>query len=239
MSAGIPAIRSGEGRVYFYRDGLFFGGALRPDITLNGMTVGASEPGGFFYVDRPAGSYRATTGTETEKSVSFVLAAGETKYLRTYATLGIVVARVVIELVTADDARKDLPSLSYTASPVARLAGSPIASAPNLGNAQQSASPLQSTGDINDAEALPNASLAMKERYRAFLQQPKPRAFAISQSGKNWRQTYGRSRDLSLPSDAGQRAVLLCERASNEPCFLYAVDDYVVYQAHSPQEPKQ
>lgn len=84
--------------------------------------------------------------------------------------------------------------------------------------------------DIADVESLPNASPAMKERYRVFLQRPAPRAFAISQSGKDWRQTWGRTTNPNLPMEVGQRAVRLCEEAAKEPCFLYAVDDHVVYQ---------
>jgi hypothetical protein len=76
--------------------------------------VGTSKPGGFFFVDRPAGNYSAAASTETEKTLSFVLDAGETKYLRTSPAFGLLVGRVVIDLETPEKARAELPSLSYT-----------------------------------------------------------------------------------------------------------------------------
>ncbi len=114
MAAGMPSLKAGEGRVYFLRSSSMFGAALQPDIRLNGVVVGESKPGGFFYVDRPAGNYSATAATETEKAVTFVLAAGETKYVRSSPSMGIVVGRVVMEIESADKAKAELASLSYT-----------------------------------------------------------------------------------------------------------------------------
>jgi hypothetical protein len=78
LSASVPAVKPGEGRIYFFRSSSMFGAAIQPDIRLNGQVVGTSKPGGFFFVDRPAGSYVASTATETEKNVTFTLDPGET-----------------------------------------------------------------------------------------------------------------------------------------------------------------
>ena len=51
MAASIPAAKSSEGRIYFFRSSSFVGAAIQPDIKLNGQVVGTSKPGGFFYVD--------------------------------------------------------------------------------------------------------------------------------------------------------------------------------------------
>lgn len=118
MASSIPNVNQGEGRVYFFRSSSMFGAAIQPDIRLNGEVVGSSKPGGFFFVDRPAGNYVAATSTETEKTASFVLAAGETKYLRTSPSFGVVVGRIVVELETAEKAKAELPSLSYTGKPL-------------------------------------------------------------------------------------------------------------------------
>ncbi len=115
----LQAPKAGEGRIYFLRSASFVGGALQPDIRLNGQVVGESKPGGFFYVDRPSGNYVAATATETEKTASFVLRAGETKYLRTSPSMGLIVGRVVVELESEDKALAELPSLSYTGSAAA------------------------------------------------------------------------------------------------------------------------
>ncbi|WP_020423845.1 MULTISPECIES: DUF2846 domain-containing protein [Cupriavidus] len=114
MAASIPTIKQGEGRIYFLRSASMLGAALQPDIRLNDQVVGESKPGGFFFVDRPAGKYVAATATETEKTLSFGLDAGETKYVRSSPSFGLVVGRIVLELETPEKAKEDLPSLSYT-----------------------------------------------------------------------------------------------------------------------------
>lgn len=95
---------------------------IRKGSVLNGEVVGRSQPGGFFYVDRPQGTYKASTSTETEKTLSFVLDAGETKYVRSSPSLGLMVGRIVLELDTPEKAEKELGGLSYTGKPVAPVA---------------------------------------------------------------------------------------------------------------------
>ena len=114
MAESIPSLKSGQGRVYFMRSASMLGAAVQPEIRLNGEVVGTSKPGGFFFVDRPAGNYSAAASTETEKTLSFVLDAGETKYLRTSPSIGFLIGRIVIDLETPENALKELPSLSYT-----------------------------------------------------------------------------------------------------------------------------
>lgn len=114
VAAGMPSLKAGQGRVYFLRSSSMFGAAVQPDVKLNGEVVGASKPGGFFFVDRPAGNYTASAATETEKVATFVLQAGETKYLRTSPSIGLLVGRVVVELEIPEKAKAELPSLSYT-----------------------------------------------------------------------------------------------------------------------------
>ncbi|WP_316152113.1 DUF2846 domain-containing protein [Cupriavidus sp. BIC8F] len=114
MAASIPTMKPGEGRVYFLRSASMFGAAIQPDLRLNNQVVGESKPGGFFFVDRPAGKYVASAATETEKTLSFVLDAGETKYVRSSPSIGLMVGRVVLELETPEKAKAELASLSYT-----------------------------------------------------------------------------------------------------------------------------
>ena len=118
MASSIPSLKSGEGRVYFLRSASMFGAAVQPDLRLNNEVVGESKPGGFFFVDRPAGKYVASAATETEKTLSFVLDSGETKYVRSSPSMGLMVGRVVLELETPEKAKEDLASLSYTGDQV-------------------------------------------------------------------------------------------------------------------------
>jgi hypothetical protein len=114
MAASMPSVKAGEGRIYFFRSSSMFGAAIQPDIRLNDTVVGTSKPGGFFYVDRPAGNYVAAAATETEKTASFTLAPNEIKYLRTSPSMGLMVGRIVVELESPDKAKAELQSLSYT-----------------------------------------------------------------------------------------------------------------------------
>lgn len=116
--ASMPTLKPGEGRIYFLRSVSMFGAAIQPDIRLNSQVVGESKPGGFFFVDRTAGKYVAAASTETEKTLSFVLDAGETKYVRSSPSLGLMVGRVVLELETPEKAKEELASLSYTGDQV-------------------------------------------------------------------------------------------------------------------------
>ena len=112
-ASSMPALKAGDGRIFFYRSNSMLGAAIQPDVRLNGEVVGPSKPGGFFYVDRPAGSYSAATSTETEKTVSFQLDAGESKYIKMTPGFGVVVGRMVMSVESAQTARPELESMSY------------------------------------------------------------------------------------------------------------------------------
>jgi hypothetical protein len=120
MAAGIPSLKSGEGRIYFFRSSSMVGAAVQPEIRLDGQRVGESKPGGFFYVDRPAGNHVASSSTETEKTVSFTLQPGETKYIRSSVSLGLLIGRVILELETPEKAKAEIESLSYTGGVAAK-----------------------------------------------------------------------------------------------------------------------
>ncbi|MGZ3180961.1 MAG: DUF2846 domain-containing protein [Telluria sp.] len=114
VEASTPAIKADAGRVYFYRNDSMMGAALQPAIRLDGNEVGTSKPGGYFYVDLAPGSHEAATSTEVTNKVSFVLDKGEVKYVRTAPSFGVLVGHVTPTLVSADEAKKELASLSYT-----------------------------------------------------------------------------------------------------------------------------
>lgn len=114
--SSIPTLKETQGRIYFYRSNSMFGAALQPNVKLNGTPVGESQPGGFFYVDEPAGQYVVSTATETEKTVSFKLDAGETKYVKTSVGFGLFVGRIIPSLESPDEAVKSLGDLHYVAT---------------------------------------------------------------------------------------------------------------------------
>jgi len=114
QEAVMPPLPAGQGRVYFYRVDALTGGGMTAPVSLDGAVVGDSLPGGYFFVDAAAGKHEASAATRVTRKLNFVLEPGETKYVRTKAQFEDKVGRVVPELVSADEARRELPSLNFT-----------------------------------------------------------------------------------------------------------------------------
>jgi hypothetical protein len=120
MTGSIPALQSNQGRIYFLRSSSMLGAALQPSIKLNGKDVGESKPGGFFFVDSKPGNQEVMCSTEVDKKLTFTLDKGETKYVKTSIGLGLFVGRVIPELVSQEDAQKELSDLSYTGTVIGK-----------------------------------------------------------------------------------------------------------------------
>lgn len=109
----IPTVQPNVGRIFFYRDRSMAGALIQADIKLNGEVVGRSVPGGVFYVDKPPGNYEVTCTTEAQRSVTFTLAAGEVRYVRTKIAFGVLVGRLHPVLEDEEQAQKVLTKASY------------------------------------------------------------------------------------------------------------------------------
>lgn len=112
VESGLSAVPSGKARIYFYRS-TALGAAIQPEIRLNGMAVGRAVPHGVFFVDRDPGDMQVSTASEVEKKLTFSVAAGDTRYVRCSVGLGVLVYRVIPELVDEAEARKELADLAY------------------------------------------------------------------------------------------------------------------------------
>jgi hypothetical protein len=117
MANSMPPIPAGQGRIVFYTPlGSASGPSGQPRIHLNKEVVGRAKSGGFFYVDRPTGSYVITDKGWTSDGLSFMLNPGETRYVRfAGSSLGSTGAgKLDIELVDSpSEAQRDLLSLRY------------------------------------------------------------------------------------------------------------------------------
>jgi len=114
QEAAMPKLSPDQGRVYFYRVDAFTGGGMSAPLKLDGVVVGDSLPGGYFFVDAAAGKHEASATTRVTRKLNFVLEPGETKYVRTRAQFEEKVGRIVPELVSAEEARRELPALNFT-----------------------------------------------------------------------------------------------------------------------------
>ncbi|WP_367351986.1 DUF2846 domain-containing protein [Achromobacter animicus] len=82
VAGTIPVMVPDTGRIYFYQPPAPLGVvSSQPYLRVNGIKVGRSKPGSFFYVNRPAGKYEIDTLRDGE-SLSFTLAPGQTRYVR-------------------------------------------------------------------------------------------------------------------------------------------------------------
>jgi len=113
----LPATNPSQGRIYFYRPSAL-GAAVQPDVTLNGQKVGTAKPHGFYYVDRVAGNYTVAASTETEKKLTFTLDPKQERFVRLKIQMGLMVGRIVPELVDRAEAEGELKDMSYIAEPL-------------------------------------------------------------------------------------------------------------------------
>jgi hypothetical protein len=107
-------VAANMGRIYIYRSGSPFGAAIQPSVKVDGNTVGSAVPGGYFYVDLPAGSHKISADTEVERDLSVTLEAGQTRYVSLHPSMGAFVGHISPELADAKTALEDIKDCSYT-----------------------------------------------------------------------------------------------------------------------------
>lgn len=83
---------------------------------------------------------------------------------------------------------------------------------------------------LDDVDSVPLIGAACRERYKTWLTWKLPRGFAISTSGRCGFSRGTKPSQADLPADPAQRALKVCERAGNDACKLYAMDDIVVWK---------
>jgi hypothetical protein len=107
----VAKLKASEGRIYIYRNSSL-GFMVQPSVFVNGAPVGTAVPNAVFFVDRSQGTYEVSASTEVEKKVTFTLVPGEEKYVRLTPAFGLVVGRIVPELVDKETGRTEMMDLS-------------------------------------------------------------------------------------------------------------------------------
>jgi len=113
VQSTFSSLKPGNGRIFVYRISTL-GAAVQPDVALNGEKIGDAEPQGFFYVDRPAGSYEIMTSTEVDRKLSFTLESGQTRYIRLNVSWGFFVGHVYPKLVDESEAMEEITMCKYS-----------------------------------------------------------------------------------------------------------------------------
>lgn len=101
-----------SGRIYLYRTSAM-GAAVQPGVRLNGEVIGKATARGFFYVDRPAGTYEISASTEAKRSLSIGLEAGDEKYVRLEIKMGFFVGHIKPVLVENSVGQKEIKKTKY------------------------------------------------------------------------------------------------------------------------------
>jgi len=129
LHASEPALAADQARIYLYRESSMLGGAIQPEIKINGEdTGGDSRSGDYFYVDRPAGTYEISTTTEKKEALTVTLAAGQSVYVRFNVSMGFLIGHVLPSLIDTQEAAEEIKDCDYKApKPVA---GAPANAAP-------------------------------------------------------------------------------------------------------------
>lgn len=113
MAPSIEELSQDSGRVYFYRSSAL-GAALQPEVKLNDEIVGKATAQGFFYTDKEPGKYEVMTSTEVDRKLSFLLEAGQTRYIRFGVSMGFFVGHVYPELVSTEEGQEEITKCKYT-----------------------------------------------------------------------------------------------------------------------------
>ncbi len=108
----IPELSPDQGRIFIYRNTVL-GAAIQPDVKLNGEVIGSSAAKGFYFVDRAPGTYKMMTSTEVDRSLSFVLEASQTRFVRLNVSMGFFVGHVYPELVEDAVGQQEIQECSY------------------------------------------------------------------------------------------------------------------------------
>ena len=157
----LPALKPGYGRVYFTRSSDLAGSAIQPEIRMNNEVVGRSVPGGFSFVDRPPGKYAVTTATEVENAVTFQLAAGETKYIKTAVTPGILVGHVTPTLEFPEQGNPTSVASGMSVPNPDRLRGSRDQRLFPGGGSRRGSPGGESRGSVSDRKCLAYAGISL------------------------------------------------------------------------------
>ncbi len=115
----LPNLNPDTGRIFFYRP-VPIPLDLRPSVFLNGEKIGNADPWGFFYVDRPAGSYVISVAqsiSDEEKKLSLALEGNQTRYVRLKFDQGILFHDFIPVLEEKTEALSQIEALNYSQGP--------------------------------------------------------------------------------------------------------------------------
>jgi hypothetical protein len=139
----MPPIEANQARIVFFRNASFVGADMQTGILYDGSRIGDSKPGSYFYIDTTPGTHDVSTTNDTNSHLSFPLAPGQTRYVKTEVGLGQFAGRIEPELVDPSRAMRELPELTFAPSGPTYVAGKPVTAPADQATDMQVAAPDQ------------------------------------------------------------------------------------------------
>ena len=107
-SSTLTPPKPGESRVWFYRPSKMMGSLVQPMVFINESPIAKSQPGCFFYADKPPGTYELKCSTEWDDKASLTVVENSTAYVRLSLLPGVFVGHILPKVVPEADALKEL-----------------------------------------------------------------------------------------------------------------------------------
>lgn len=113
----LPPIPANKGRVFVYRPQPFAaaGAAIRPQVRIDGQSVGTSKSGGFLYSDQSPGVRTVSLTTETTKQTSVEIQSGKPSFVECSLEMGVLVGRIKPIQVTTATGEANIQNCRFTA----------------------------------------------------------------------------------------------------------------------------
>jgi hypothetical protein len=103
----LPALSGDNGRIFLYRTDVV-ASLLHPAVHVNGDFACEAVSEGFFYVDRPAGRYRISTGSDSDQTIEINLEKGQVQYVRLKLSVDPFGASIAPQLIDAQVAEPQI-----------------------------------------------------------------------------------------------------------------------------------
>jgi len=110
QASPIPANTS---RIIVYRTNIM-GGAVQPQVIVDGSPTGMCQPGGAFYGDVKPGQHRVSASTESTSSATVTTAGGQSSYVECSIGFGVFVGRPLLRAKPAAEAAPAVSDLVLT-----------------------------------------------------------------------------------------------------------------------------
>jgi hypothetical protein len=112
-AAALPALAADKARIVFYRTASPIASLDQPNVLMDGVVIGKSDPGYFSYADVAPGTHLIECKGADANRISVQTPPGTTAYIETSVTAGINNFNVNVEQKPEAEAKKKIAGLSF------------------------------------------------------------------------------------------------------------------------------